>query len=145
MKPLRFWHCVILAAILTVFFGLPFREYRTQQLLPIRTLQAQRSDGGVRLLSEAGEGEGATWEAAVEALRQNASGEVFFDTAEHVVFSDADLATDAARSGLLRPSAQVHFSAEVREAETANAYFSAHPSPLRLSDIGSYGREAEME
>lgn len=142
---MRFWHCAILAAVLTAVFGLPFREYETQRLLPVRTLQARRTEGGVYLLSEAGEGGGATWEAAVEALRQNASGEVFFDTAEHVVFSDADLATDAARSGILRPSAQVHFSAELREAETANAYFSAHPSPLRLSDFGIYGREAEME
>lgn len=142
---MRFWHCAILAAILTAAFGLPFREYRTQQLLPIRTLQAQRTDDGVLLLSEAGEGEGASWEAAVENLRQNASGEVFFDTAEHVVFSDADLATDAAQSGLLRPSAQVHFSPDLREAETANAYFSAHSSSLRLSDFGSYGREAQME
>lgn len=142
---MRFWHCVLLAAILTAVFGLPFREYRTQQLLPIRTLQVQRTEGGIRLLTEVGEGTGATWNEAVDDLRQNASGEVFFDTAEHLVFPDDSLAREAAQSGFLRPSAQVHLSDDLREVETANAYFSAHPSEMRLSNFGMNGREAQME
>lgn len=142
---MRFWHCAFAAAILTAAFGLPFREYPTQRLLPIRTLQAQRTSGGISLRSEAGEGEGATWDEAVADLRKNASGEVFFDTAEHIVFSDAALACDAAASGILRPAAQVHFSEKLRAAETANDYFSAHPSELRLSDFGMNGQEEHME
>ncbi len=142
---MRFWHCALAAALLTAAFGLPFREYPTQRLLPIRTLQAQRTPDGVYLRSEAGEGEGATWDEAVAALRKNAGGEVFFETTEHIVFSDADLARDAAASGILRPAAQVHFSEKLREAETANDYFSAHPSELRLSDFGIYGQEERME
>ena len=62
------WLYLVLAVALTCVFGLPFREYDTARLLPIRTLQAAVTEQGVKLVSEVGEGEGITWETAVQDL-----------------------------------------------------------------------------
>ncbi len=132
---MKWWHCVLIAAVLTLGFGLPFHEYETQSLLPMKTLQAVRTADGIRIISEVGEGFGESWTQAVENLRQNASGEVFFDTAEQTLFSDRALALQAAQSGLLRPAAQVYFIDSAVEPEGLNAYLSAHPSDLKISDL----------
>lgn len=130
------WHqALFLAAALTVLLGLPFREYDTRKLLPIKTVQAERKDGKIHILSEVGEGLGGTWEEAVQDLEENAPGEVFFDTAEQAVFTDRLLAREAAESGLLRPAAQVYFASRLRDPEGLHEYLSAHPVRLRISDI----------
>lgn len=132
---MKWWHGALLAAVLTIFFRLPFREYRTQALLPIKVLQAERTENGVHIVSEVGEGTGATWIEAIDNLRQNAAGDVFFDTAEQAVFTDAKLAREAARSGILRPAAQVYLVETLFEREDLNAYLNAHPSNVQISDL----------
>lgn len=132
---MKWWHCLVIGAILTALLGLPFHEYETQQLLPMKTVQAVRDKGGVRIVSEIGEGFGQTWTDAVKDLRQKASGEVFFDTAEFAIFSDRALASDAARSGLLRPAARVCFADSVATTDGLQAYLKAHPSRLRIADL----------
>ncbi len=129
------WITILIAVVLTVVFGLPFREYETQQLLPIKTLQAEYTPDGVRIVSEVAHGEGATWTEAVADLRKNAAGDVFFDTAEQVVLTDLNLAYAAAQSGILRPSAQVYIFEELTDPEGLNAYLTAHPSDLQISDF----------
>lgn len=126
---------ILLAAALTVLFGLPFREYDTAQLLPIRTLQVEKTEAGLHILSDAGEGTGKTWADAVENLRQNASGDVFFDTAERIVFCRGVSPRAAVESGDLRPAAQVYFAAEPYEEENFNDYFAAHPSSLSVAEL----------
>ena len=129
------WLYLITAAVLTLVFGLPFREYDTAQLLPLLTVQAARTDNGVTLVSEVGKGEGTTWDEAVENLRQNASGEVFFDTAEQIVFCDRSLVSEALESNILRPAAQVYFSDALQDPEGLHEYLSAHESPITVADL----------
>ena len=123
------------ALILILLYGLPFRDYDTAKLLPIRCLQARREQGEIVLRSEHGEGRGETWDKAVENLRKNASGEVFFDTAEQIVCSDAALAQEAANSKLLRPAAEVYFAEEFSDPAALHQYLSAHPSMQKISDF----------
>lgn len=125
------------ALVLTLLFGLPFRTVDTQRLLPLLTIQVAREDGAVRLRSEAGEGVGADWDAAVADLRAQASGEVFFDTAEHIVVCDRDLLPQILRSGVLRPAAQVYFADAFRDVEGLEAYLSAHPSGVTVAQLQS--------
>ena len=129
------WFCLATAVLLTVIFGLPFREYDTARLLPLRTVQADVTSCGVRLVSEAGAGEGTTWADAVADLRKNASGEVFFDTAEQVVLCDRSLIAAAVESGNLRPAAQVYFADALRDPDGLHEYLSAHESPLTVADL----------
>lgn len=132
---MKWWHCALLAAALTLAFGLPFHEYETHSLLPMKSVQAVRTKDGIRIVSEVGEGVGATWAQAVEDLRRKAAGEVFFDTAEQTLFSDRTLAKQAAKSGLLRPAAQVYFIDSAADPEGLNEYLKAHPSNLKISDL----------
>lgn len=125
------------ALVLTLLLGLPFRTVDTQRLLPLLTIQVAREDGAVRLRSEAGEGVGADWNAAVADLRAQASGEVFFDTAEHIVVCDRDLLPQLLRSGVLRPAAQVYFADAFRDVEGLEAYLSAHPSGVTVAQLQS--------
>lgn len=125
------------ALVLTLLFGLPFRTVDAQRLLPLLTIQVAREDGAVRLRSEAGEGVGADWGAAVADLRAQASGEVFFDTAEHIVVCDRDLLPQLLRSGVLRPAAQVYFADAFRDVEGLEAYLSAHPSGVTVAQLQS--------
>ena len=130
------WIYLLTAAALTAIFGLPFRAYDTQKLLPVRTVQAARTErGAVRLVTEIGEAEGATWAEAVAALREGAAGDVFFDTAEQLVVCDPSLLSEIVESGDLRPAAQVYFADELTAPEGLNEYLSAHGSDRTVADV----------
>lgn len=133
------WSFALAAAVvLTVLFGLPFREHDTAKLLPAKTLQVERlKDGAVHLVSEIGEGVGQTWRAAVDNLRGNASGEVFFQTVEQVVFCGEALTIvpEALESGDLRPSAQVYEAASLQETEGLYDYLSAHAGCVSMGEL----------
>ncbi len=133
---------IITAVILICLWGSPFRKYDTGKLLPIRCVQAQKEGDSIHILSEAGEGYGSSWKEAVEDLRGNASGEVFFDTAEQAVFSDLALAVEAAESGDLRPAAEVFFRKGMKDPEELYKYYSQHGSNLKISDLT--GKEGEI-
>ena len=126
---------LLAALILIMIYGLPFSAYDTEKLLPIRCIQAYREGNKICILSEAGEGQGESWQEAVENLRHRASGEVFFDTAEQAVFSDYALAVEGAKSGELRPGAEVFFEKMPQEPEKLYAYLSQHGSDLKIGDI----------
>ena len=126
---------LLLGLLLCCVFGLPFRDYDTQTLLPIQTVQIARTGYGVRLISEIGSGAGATWDEAVEDLRQNAAGHVFFDTAEQVVLCDYGLSGEILAGGQLRPAARVYFAKEPVDPEKLGPWLAAHPSDLTLADL----------
>lgn len=96
---------LLAAAALVLCCGLPFRTHETRTLLPVQTVQAERTEAGVRIVTEAGEGSGATWDDAVAALRMAAPGEVYFDTAGQVVLCGRTdrLVNELLESGILRP------------------------------------------
>lgn len=131
---------VAVALVLILLYGLPFTKYDTGKLLPIRCVQAHRENGEIHILSEAGEGYGKTWQEAVEDLKANAIGEIFFDTAEQAVFSDPILAMEAALSGDLRPGAEVFFRNTLEDPEWLYAYNSQHGSGLKIGDLIQRGR-----
>lgn len=141
------WTCTALAAaILTLLLGLPFREYDTAKLLPVRTLQIEQTGAGVHIVSEVGEGTGQTWREAVRALREGAPGDVFFETAEQVVFCGRaeSIAETVAESEELRPAAQVYYAAELSDPEGLNAYLGAHESPITIADLRMRSAERKL-
>lgn len=118
---------------LIVAFGMPFQKYNTERLLPVLTLQVERKDE-VHLVTEVGEGRGQNWDAAVADLRKNAPGDVFFQTAEAVIFCGSPV-EEVLTSGLLRPAARVYTASALREPEGLYAYLMAHESSLTVADI----------
>ena len=47
---------LLAAAALVLCCCLPFRTHETRTLLPVQTVQAERTEAGVRIVTEAGEG-----------------------------------------------------------------------------------------
>lgn len=129
------WPYFLTAIGLTVLFGLPFCEYDAGKLLPVRTVQAIGTPRGVKLVSEVGAAEGATWAEAIMRLREGAAGDVFFDTAEQLVVCTPSLLPEIVRSGELRPSAQVYFADKLTDPEGLNEYLSAHESDRTVADV----------
>lgn len=130
------WIYLLSAIALTAIFGLPFRAYDTQKLLPVRTVQATITErGAVKIVTEIGEAEGTTWAQAVAALREKASGDVFFDTAEQLVVCSPALLPDIVESGDLRPAAQVYFADALTDPAGLNEYLSAHESERTVADV----------
>lgn len=129
---------IFLAVVLCFVFGLPFQDLDTQTLLPVQTVQILRTEKGIGIISDVGEGEGASWEEAVEDLKKSAPGHVFFDTAEQVIFCDYGLSDEVLKGGQLRPAARVWFgrtAVEAEELEQLGQWLSAHPSDLTLADL----------
>lgn len=128
---------LLLLAVLVSMFGLPFEEYATGQLLPVKTVQVQALDGLVQIVTEVGRGVGESWAAAVADLREQAAGTVFFDTAEHVILCGAaeTVVSEALESGELRPAARVYYGEEPVEPEGLSAWLDAHESGLTLEDL----------
>lgn len=130
------WTYLLTAIALTAIFGLPFRAYDAEKLLPVRTVQAAVTErGAVRLVTEIGEAEGETWTEAVANLRGSASGDVFFDTAEQLVVCSPSLLPQIVESGDLRPAAQVFFADAPTDPAGLNEYLRAHESALTVADV----------
>ena len=112
---------LLAAAALVLCCGLPFRTHETRTLLPVQTVQAERTEAGVRIVTEAGEGSGAT-------------GEVYFDTAGQVVLCGKTdrLVNELLESGILRPAAQVRRSGGLTDPEGLSDLLEAHASPVTV-------------
>lgn len=126
---------IFAAVVLCLCFGLPFHDYDTEKLMPIQALQVIGTEEGVRLVSEVGNGEGVSWDEAVEDLRKNASGHVFFDTVEYVIFCGREREAEVLSGGQLRPAAQVYYARKPLEQEGLAEYLSAHPASVTLADL----------
>ena len=137
MKKLRF--AVLLLAILGALGALPFQGTDVAELIPVRTIFI--SGSGREYTVDVGAGVravGQTVRDALKALREEASGVVFFDTAEQVIVSEA--ASDAVEeiTGLpeLRPAAGLWLTpAEALDPEAAADYLAAHPGDLTIMEV----------
>lgn len=129
------WIYFLAGAALTACFGLPFREYDTEKLLPIHTVQVEQTQDRVVILSDVGRGQGKDWESAVANLRETASGDVFFDTADRLIACTPALLRPIGDSGLIRPGAQVYYAKELQDPQGLTEYLAAHESPITMADV----------
>lgn len=128
---------LLLIAVLVSLFGLPFEEYPTGQLLPVKTIQVEKLNGLVQVVTEVGRGVGESWKQAIADLRAQAAGTVFFDTAEHIIFCGTaeTIVPEALESEELRPSTRVYYADALAEPEGLSDYLDAHESGLTLADL----------
>lgn len=131
--------CLLLVLALLSAFGLsPFSGREAQELNPAQTLIANFSEAGVRLTTENGQsGFGATWDEAVQNLKNSSVGAAFLQTAERIVVCGAqwmDLAA-VALSDALRPAAQVYAGQQVEDAAAAQEYLDTRPSAVTVGEL----------
>ena len=111
-----------LAVLALLIWGLPFPAYETATLLPVETVQLARTeDGRVLLRTEAGDGVGADWSAAVRQL---------------VLCTDEpELLQEAAESGDLRPAVQLRYADALRGTDGLAELLHAHESDWTLAEV----------
>lgn len=125
MWKLRFW--LILAAVLIALDVLPLGATDAARLEPATLLIFDRAaDGTVRVVSDSGsEGRGRSVDAALQDLRDHASGMLYLQTAEHILLTERaqSLLPACTRSRDLRPAASVlRIAGEIPDAKQAAAY-----------------------
>lgn len=128
-------HALAAMAALVVLFGLPFRAWKTGALLPVQTVQVQRQEDGIHILTEAGEARGRDVHAAVQALCAAAPGQVFVETAQYLVLCGGVSGAEIAASGLLRPNVQVYRAQHLRDPELLRPWLAAHESDVTLAEL----------
>jgi len=131
---------VLLAAVVLGAMGLlPFRAVDAAKLLPVKTVIVTKS--GEEYAVDIGAGVravGGTLREALERLKEEVAGTVFFPTAEQVLVTEpADGAVEAvAEETEFRPAAGIYRTPEgFPDVEALGAYLDAHPSDVTILDV----------
>ena len=130
---------LLLAAVLLALGLLPFRASDVAELIPVRTVVITRAGDAYQV--DVGQGLkalGKTLAEALDRMRREAPGEIFFRTAEQVVVTRdaADVVPQAAQSPDLRPAAGLYLTPDAApDAEAIAAFLSAHPADTTLARV----------
>lgn len=149
MKKLFKWTLIL--AGLCALGVLPFKATDVAELLPVRTVIVTRS--GRELTVDIGAGVravGNTLSEALETLKNEVTGEVFFQTAEQVVVAEnaQDAVPQVVSEPSFRPAAGLYLTPEENaDAEELADYLDAHRSDRTLTQTRAAlleGREPEL-
>ena len=149
MKKLLKWMLVL--AVLCALGVLPFRATDVAELLPVRTVIVTRS--GKELTVDVGAGVkavGATLSEALETLKREVTGEVFFRTAEQVVVAEPakDAITQVVQEPAFRPAAGICLTPETdADANELADYLESHRVDLTITQARAElleGREPNL-
>ena len=128
----------LLLAVLYALGSLPFRGTDVSELIPVRTVFVTRSGAAYTVDVGAGlRAVGRTVRDALKALREQASGEVFFETAEQVIVTEtaAEAVEEITELPELRPAAGIWLTpAPELDVEAASDYLSAHDADLTIME-----------
>lgn len=131
---------VLLAAgVLGAMGLLPFRAVDAAKLLPVKTVIVTKS--GEEYVVDVGAGVravGKTLREALDRLKEEVGGTVFFPTAEQVIVTEpADGAVEAvAEETEFRPAAGIYLTPEPSpDPEALGTYLDAHPSGVTILDV----------
>ena len=129
---------IALALVLKATGLLPFQSQDIADLLPLRTLTVDVTEDGIVLNAGEASGTGPTLDAALENLRDTATGRAFLATVRQVILSQAalELLPKLCRWEVLRPAAQVVLCPEVLpDPEEAADYLETHDPGLTLQQV----------
>ena len=135
MKQMAFWF--VFAAAVTALGRWPTKARDASGLLCAQVLVVDASKGEVTVEADCGvSGSGASLSGALEDMRAHAPGELFLDTAEHIVLRERAwyLLPQAASCRALRPAARLaRAGGELPGIEELRAFLQAHPPALTLA------------
>ena len=118
---------------------LPFRAADVAELIPVRTILVTRSGASYEVnIGEGLRALGDTVKKALEALREQAPGEVFYETAEQVLVTETAAQAVEEIAGLpeLRPAAGLWLTPDSSlDLQAAGDYLAAHPADLTLTEV----------
>lgn len=140
MKKIVRW--LLLAVVLGAMGLLPFRGTDAAKLVPVRTVLVTRSGDQYEVdVGRAVRGIGRTLSEALAKLREQATGELFFPTAEQVIVvdpagTDGETVRAVTEAPEFRPGAGLYRTTEPDlDAEAVGAYLSSHPCNTTIMEI----------
>lgn len=139
---MRRWIVYALGLLLIGFSSMmPFHRTDIAELKPVELICISRTAGQVRIETDTGDwGAGPTVEAALKHLKATTAGDVFLETADHLLLYGAedDLIEELAPH--LRPACSLCKLEGTVPLEDAAAYLNAHKSEISLQDRRSGDR-----
>lgn len=139
---MRRWILYALGLLLVGFSALmPFHRTDVAELKPVELICISRVEGQVRIETDTGDwGVGPTVETALEHLKATTAGDVFLETADHLLVrgGEEDLIEELAPH--LRPACSLCKLEGTVSLEEAAAYLNAHKSEVSLQDRRSGDR-----
>ncbi|MBE6948209.1 MAG: hypothetical protein E7454_08210 [Ruminococcaceae bacterium] len=127
------------AAFLTIS---PFQGSDVAKLLPIETVWLAQEKGTVSLKTDTGDlGRGETVAAALQDMKESASGTVFLDTADYLIVEKGSEELLTQIYHILRPSCMVCIAENMPDLEQVTAYFNAHEPPMTLRRFQNGGEK----
>lgn len=132
MKRWFFFDALFLAAVL---LWKPFDGTDVARLQPVEVIRVSKQDGMILVETDTGDsGTGADLAGAFGDLKKTTAGEVFLETAEHLLVSSDGLELLPALEDYLRPSCNIYIEKGAADLEQAAEYLTAHESDITLSD-----------
>ena len=124
----------VLAAV-AIFSRLPHPARDIADLKPVRAIYIHMEGRTLHIETDTGDsGAGGDLSEAHEALRAEADGEIFLDTAEFLIL-DPKVPISEVFYSLLRPDCRVTYTDASPDLEKATAYLSQHPPELTLARL----------
>lgn len=143
---MRRWTLYALGLVLVGFSAcMPFHRTDIAELKPVELICVSRAEGQVRIETDTGDwGTGPTVEAALEHLKATTAGDVFLETADHLLVCEGaqDLIEELA--AYLRPACSLCRLEGTVSLEDAAAYLNAHQSEVSLQDRRSGDRRVPV-
>ena len=122
-------------AAVAIFSRLPHPARDIADLKPVRAIYIHMEGRTLHIETDTGDsGAGGDLSEAHEALRAEADGEIFLDTAEFLILDPKVPITEIFYS-LLRPDCRVTFTDAAPDLEKAAAYLAQHPPILTLARL----------
>lgn len=130
------------ALLAAVIFGEGlFRGTDVAKMEPVELVWLMRTDEGIAVQTDTGStGWGKSVSAAVEDMKQSASGEIFLETAEYILLTDLDEEILPELMALLRPSCKVLFAYGKAKPEDATLFLRSHQKNVTLLDWKTEGK-----
>lgn len=138
------WYLVLVAAV-AALGAKPSAGKDIGKLQPVQVVWVSRLENAVVVQTDTGDqGAGHTLQAAVEAMTAAAMGEVFLETADHLLLSPdcMDLLPDAMM--LLRPSCTLCLTQGEPELEQVGTFLRQHPPNMTLTHFRAGGGELQI-
>lgn len=130
------WVVYFLGLLLVGMAGLtPFRNTDIAKLQPVELLSIRMANGQIRLETDTGDfGLGATVGEALQNLKDTTAGDVFLETADHLLITKNGEHFIEQIADDLRPGCRLCIVEGAVDLKEAAAYLSAHKSEMSLLD-----------
>lgn len=115
----------------------PTRGTDVGRLIPVELVQILRTEQGFLVRTDTeNRGVGETLDAAIADLKEQASGEIFLETAEYVLLTETSRGCARDMPAYFRPGTQIYQAPPLEDLAAAAEYLGQHSVPSPLFRLG---------